>query len=98
MTVKALIKRKVPQDKAKAMIPLFRQMRTLAMEQPGYISGETLRNVNQPDEYLVISVWNSSQDWQKWLDSKERQEIQDKIDSLLGGRTEYSLYHNGLAA
>ncbi|MCF8106257.1 MAG: antibiotic biosynthesis monooxygenase [Desulfohalobiaceae bacterium] len=97
MTVKALIKRKVPDDKAKKMIPLFRRMRTLAMEQPGYISGETLRNVNQPDEYLVISVWNSSQDWQKWLDSKERQEIQDQIDDLLGGRTEYALYHHGFA-
>ena len=95
MTVKALIKRKVPEDKAKKMIPLFRKMRSLAMEQPGYISGETLRNLNQPDEYLVISVWNSSQDWQKWLDSKERQEIQDQIDSLLGGRTEYALYHHG---
>lgn len=97
MTVKALIKRKVPDDKAKEMIPLFRRMRTLAMEQPGYISGETLRNLNQPDEYLVISVWNSSRDWQKWLDSKERQEIQDQIDDLLGGRTEYALYHHGFA-
>ncbi|MFW6054397.1 MAG: antibiotic biosynthesis monooxygenase family protein [Thermodesulfobacteriota bacterium] len=97
MTVKAFIKRKVPEDKAKEMIPLFRRMRALAMEQPGYISGETLRNVNQPDEYLVISVWNSSQDWQKWLDSKKRQEIQNQIDDLLGGKTEYALYHHGFA-
>ena len=97
MAVKALITRRVPDDKAKEMVPLFREMRQLAMEQPGYISGETLRNVDQPEEYLVISVWNSSADWQKWLESRERQTIQEKIDSLLGGKTEYALYHHGFA-
>jgi heme-degrading monooxygenase HmoA len=97
MTVKAFIKRNVPADKAKDMVPLFRQMRALAMEQHGYISGETLRNVDQPEEYLVISVWNSAVDWQKWLESRQRQAIQEKIDALLGGKTEYSLYHHGLA-
>lgn len=97
MTVKAFIKRTVPAGKVKEMVPLFRQMRILAMEQPGYISGETLRNIDQPDEYMVISVWNSSADWQKWLESGERQEIQKKVDALLGGKTEYSLYHHGFA-
>lgn len=94
--VKAFIKRVVPSDKAKQLVPLFRQMRSLAMEQPGYISGETLRNYNQPDEYLVISTWESADDWQRWLNSKARQEIQEKIDSLLGGKTEYSLYYHGV--
>jgi len=94
--VKAFIKRIVPPEKGKDMIRLFRKMRSLAMEQPGYISGETLRNYNQPDEYLVISTWQSIEDWQQWLESKERQEIQQQIDDLLGGRTEYSLYYHGI--
>jgi heme-degrading monooxygenase HmoA len=94
--VKAFIKRRVPQDKARDMIPLFRKMRSMAMEQPGYISGETLKNYNDPEEYLVISVWQSAEDWQSWLESKERQRIQDQIDELLGGRTEYSLYAPGV--
>ncbi|MCF8031147.1 MAG: antibiotic biosynthesis monooxygenase [Desulfohalobiaceae bacterium] len=94
--IKVLIKRKVPTDKGKQILPLFKKMRSLAMEQPGYISGETLRNYNDPEEYLVISVWNSAQDWQNWLESRERQQVQDEIDELLGGRTEYSVYHHGL--
>ncbi|MGM0423566.1 MAG: antibiotic biosynthesis monooxygenase family protein [Thermodesulfobacteriota bacterium] len=94
--VKAFIKRRVPQDKARDMIPLFRKMRSMAMEQPGYISGETLKNYNDPEEYLVISVWQSADDWQSWLESKERQQIQEQIDDLLGGRTEYSLYAPGV--
>ena len=95
--VKAFIKRVVPRDKEKEIIQLFREMRELAMKQPGYISGETMKNVNQPEEYLVISTWTSSADWQQWLDSPERQKIQTEIDKILGGKTEYSLYHYGFS-
>lgn len=95
MAVKILIKRTVPQNKAKEMIPLFRQMRVLATNQRGYISGETLKSFDKPDTFLVISTWQSSDGWEKWLLSQERQEIQDKIDALLGGKTEYEMFHYG---
>ena len=97
MAVKILIKRNVPRDKAKEMIPLFREMRVLATHQPGYISGETLKSFDVPDTFLVISTWQSSDDWEKWLLSKERQKIQANIDSLLGGKTEYEMFHYGFA-
>jgi heme-degrading monooxygenase HmoA len=95
MAVKILIKRTVPQDKAKDVIPVFRKLRALATEQPGYISGETLRRLDKSDEFLVISTWESSDDWEKWVGSKERNEVQGKLDGLLGGKTEYEIYHYG---
>jgi heme-degrading monooxygenase HmoA len=95
MAVRILIKRTVPSGKAKDLIPLFRQMRTLAMEQPGYISGETLRRLDHPDQFLIISTWKSSGDWEAWEKTRQRQEIQDKIDALLGGETHYEIYHYG---
>jgi len=95
MAVKVLIKRRVPEDKAKDMIPLVRQMRARATSQDGYISGETLRNLKKPEEFLVIGTWESSDDWEKWLSSQERKEIQDQIDSLLGGTTEHEIFHYG---
>ena len=97
MAVKIIIKRTVPQDKAREMIPLFRQMRASATNQPGYITGETLRSLENPEEFIVISTWQSSEDWKKWLQSKERNEIQVKIDDLLGGETQYSIYHYGFS-
>ncbi len=97
MAVKILIKRNVPQDKAKDMIRLFRQMRSLATEQPGYISGETLKSLDKPDLFLVISTWQSSEDWEKWLINEGRQKIQKEIDGLLGGNTEYEMYHYGFS-
>lgn len=95
MAIRILIRRTVPADKAREMIPLFKQMRQLALQQRGYISGETLRNYNNSEEFLVISSWQSVSDWETWLKSKERQEIQDKIDQLLGGRTRYDIFHYG---
>ena len=95
MAVKVLIKRKVTEDKARAMIPLFKQMRVQANSQPGYISGETMRSLDNPDEFLVISTWESSEDWKNWVNSADRKEVQDKIDALLGGKTEFEIFHYG---
>jgi heme-degrading monooxygenase HmoA len=97
MAVKVLIKRKVPQDKAKALIPLVRQMRASAATQAGYITGETLRSLDKPDEFLVISTWQASDDWKNWLQSEERNKVQSKIDDLLGGETEYEIFHYGFS-
>lgn len=69
----------------------------MTLEQEGYISGETLRSLDDPEVYLVISSWRSSNDWEKWLESPEKKEIQGKIDILLGGKTEYDIFHYGSA-
>ena len=95
MAVKILIKRAVPDEKSKELSMLLRQLRMLTMSREGYISGETLRNLDDPEEFIVISNWQSSNDWSRWLKSAERQEIQGRIDTLLGGHTHYALYHYG---
>ena len=97
MAVKIFIRRTVPQDKAKKMIPLFRQMRASAATQSGYITGETLRSMDNPEEFMVISTWQSSEDWNKWLKSEERNKVQNKIDELLGGETKYEIFHYGFS-
>ena len=95
MAVRILIKRTVPTDKAKALIPLFRKMRSLATQQPGYISGETMKRLDSPDQFLVISTWKSSKDWEAWVQTEQRKTIQAQIDELLGGETIYEIYHYG---
>ncbi|MGD8256275.1 MAG: antibiotic biosynthesis monooxygenase [Desulfobacterales bacterium] len=92
MAVKILIKRSVPASKTRELIPLFQNLRTLAMNQPGYIAGETLKRIDSPGEYLVISTWHSVDDWRQWVLSKERNEIQNRIDMLLQEQTEYEIY------
>jgi len=92
MAVKILIKRQVAADKAVQLKELVMQLRSFSMKQPGYISGESLKNVDRQNEYLVISTWDSLSAWKAWESSKERAKIQDQIDALLGQKTEYETY------
>ena len=92
MAVKILIKREVPEKKEKDLNILLREMRTFCTQQPGYISGETLERADQPGQFLVISTWQSADDWRKWTLSPDRAEIQSKIDALLGTETQYEIY------
>ena len=96
MSIKVLITRTVPQEKARDMLNLFKKMRSLATGQDGYISGETLKSSDRLDVFLVISTWASANDWENWLKNKERQEIKSKIDALLGGKTSYEMFQYGL--
>ena len=92
MGVKVFIKRIVPADKVDDLLPLLQDLRCHAAKQPGYISGETLRRVDNPGEELVISTWRSREAWRAWLTSDERMAIQEKIDHLLGEKTHYEIY------
>ena len=96
MTVKIIIKRTVIENKAREMISLFRQIRSLAVKQQGYISGETLKSLDRPETFVVISTWDSSAAWEQWLLNKERQKLQEKMDSFLVGKTEYEMFQFGL--
>jgi len=92
MAIKIIIKRTVSEDKVKYLTPLLKQLRALANNQSGYISGETLRRMGNPSEYLVISTWQTVEDWDRWFSSNERIGVQNKIDIILGKKTEYEIY------
>ena len=95
MAVKIFIKRTVIEDKATDLLPLFRRLRNLATHQPGYISGETLRKIDDPNEYLVISTWQSFDNWREWAVNPKRIETQNEIDVRLGDGTAYEIYQYG---
>jgi heme-degrading monooxygenase HmoA len=92
MAVKIIIKRIVPQNKAEALKPLLQKLRNLAIQQPGYISGETFKRIDRPGESLVVSTWQTMDDWRAWVLRHERTGTQEKIDHLLGEKTEYEIY------
>jgi quinol monooxygenase YgiN len=92
MTVKVVIKRKVPQNKEKELLPLIKELRIVTTKQAGYISGETLQRIDKPGETIVVSTWERAEDWNRWVTSPERSDLQAKIDNLLGQETEYEIY------
>ena len=92
MPIQVIIKRKWQTKNPEALFPLLTEIRSLAQKQPGYISGETLRSLDDPEDYMVVSKWETADDWKKWSQSKERRDLQGKVDSLIGERTFYEIF------
>ena len=92
MPIKVMIKRKWQVDKPEELLPLLAALRATAREQPGFISGETLRSLDDPEYFLVISIWETADDWKNWMQDKKRWDLQGKVDSLIGEKTFYEMF------
>lgn len=83
MASKILIERRIKRDTLGKMLELSLQLRSLAVQQPGYISGETLISAERDDEYLVMSTWRNQNDWKQWETNPQRVAIASQMDDLL---------------
>ena len=99
MIVRVIMTRKMARDGRGldvSLLPILSELlvelRSIANRQAGYISGETLRNVNNPEEYVVISTWRSLEDWERWFANEKRAELEGKVDALIGSPTIYKIY------
>ena len=97
MAIEVLIRRTTkPGINAKALLPYIVELRSHAVKQPGYISGETLFNLERTDECLVVSRWTTIEHWREWNQSMRRMELDEGMDDLLGAETEYKFFGVGL--
>ncbi len=94
MPVHVIIKRKLIIGKPKQVFPLLSELRSQALQQTGYIDSMTLKNIDNPEEHMIISTWETVEDWNAWYRSKERRDLQGRVDSLIGERTLYSVYED----
>ncbi len=96
MTVKVLIKRKIKDGKINDASKLLIKARYNAMGQPGYISSETLSGCDDPNNVVVISMWQRIENWNQWKNGGLREENETAFEALLDGPTEYETYNLGL--
>ena len=93
MAVSIIIKR-IVKDKAMAdqLAPLIVQLRSRATVQPGFLTDQTFSCLDSDEEYLIMTTWNTLEDWNKWMHSEERKAIQRQVDGLLKEKTHYRFY------
>ena len=97
MAIEVLIKRATGSgNNAKILLPHIMELRAQAVLQPGYISGETLFNIECVEECVVISRWTKLEHWQNWLKNPIRKELNERIDKLLADEAVYNVYRVGL--
>jgi heme-degrading monooxygenase HmoA len=92
MIVKVMIKRKIKEGKARDVFALLNKFRSDAMNQKGYISGETLINHDNPREILVISMWQDMDNWIRWRENLERKANEKMLERWLEEPTIYDSF------
>ena len=92
MLVKVMIKRKIKAGKARDVFALLNKTRSAAMNQRGYITGETLMNHDNPQEILVISMWQDMENWLNWKENPERKANETIVERWLEEPTAYESY------
>jgi quinol monooxygenase YgiN len=90
--IKVILERHCHPDKAAELENLLVDLRTKAVQQRGYVSGETLRSVDDPSYWLVISTWLDIDLWKAWETSAERREIASRLEPLLTAREKVSIF------
>ncbi|MGD8883839.1 MAG: antibiotic biosynthesis monooxygenase [Desulfobacterales bacterium] len=98
MAIKVFIKRYVKKDKTEDTLALLKEVRSQALKQPGYISGETLVNHYDPCNIMVVSTWQTIEDWIRWEESDARAAKEDQLESLLEESANFEIYDLGSAS
>jgi heme-degrading monooxygenase HmoA len=92
MTLRVIIDRRVKEGNEPEFFDLLKELRSKAIASEGYISGETLRALSDPHNYVVVSTWQSADDWEKWKENIERKRILTRIEKLVQRATRTKLY------
>jgi heme-degrading monooxygenase HmoA len=98
MAVKIFIKRNIKKGKTQEAVELLKEVRSYALKQPGYISGETLINHYDPCNITVVSTWQTIDDWIRWEESDERSANENQLEALQEGPTDFEIYDLGLVS
>ena len=98
MAIKVFIKRSIKKDQTAAAVKLLMELRSWALKQPGYISGETLVNHYDPRNIAMVSTWQTIDDWIRWQESDERAAKEDQLESLQEGPANFEIYDLGLVS
>jgi heme-degrading monooxygenase HmoA len=92
MLAKILINRHFKPGNEKEILNLLNQLRSIAMQQPGYVSGLTMSAPDDPNNMMVISTWQSLDEWLAWKANTERNNLEAMLDIYQHKPTEFQEY------
>lgn len=88
MSIKVFIQRRVRLGHRAEVEELLIKLRSKALTQAGYLSGETLVALGDPLCLVVISRWDNVTHWEEWRRHPERAAILNRMQPLLTGPQE----------
>jgi heme-degrading monooxygenase HmoA len=96
MAVKIMIKRTFKEGTRKEASAMLIKSRAIAIEQSGYIASETLVSYDDPNTILVMSMWQTKEDWDNYKKSAARKDNERNYARIMDGVTAYEIYKIGI--
>lgn len=62
----------------------------------GFISGETLRDLQRHNHHYLLSKWRSLHDWKRWYYSTERYDVMNQLTPTLSDFEKITLLENNV--
>lgn len=95
MAIKVLITRRFKNEFVHEAHYHNAEIRALATVQPGYVSGKTIIKIDDPNEMIIVSTWESKEDWDNWYQSAVRKDYYKKLRLALEAGEGISFYTSG---
>lgn len=89
MIAKIIIRRQFKEGNSRKIVGLLNELRSKLLHQPGYMSGETLVKKGYSTSIVVISTWQTLDDWHNWKNSDERNKLEAQLEISQESPTEY---------
>jgi heme-degrading monooxygenase HmoA len=72
--------------------PLLMQLRSCAMQYPGFVDAEFLVSDGDHSIGVVISMWQTMENWRAWVGSKATQELLQRSRTVVMGTPRITTY------
>lgn len=81
--IRVLIERQIIEGLEQPYSNAITTMMQAIIQAPGFVSGESLRELDRPNHHLVLSAWSSRHAWERWAVSRERRDALDAISPFM---------------
>ncbi|PCH51241.1 MAG: antibiotic biosynthesis monooxygenase [Cellvibrionales bacterium] len=81
--ITVIIERHIARDMSSTYESFAKQIIQATVSAPGFISGESLRGLDDPNARYIVVKMNNKSNWLQWLQSKERRELVALVSPLL---------------
>ena len=92
--IRVLIERRIKPGKEMEAARLLLELRSHAMKQPGYISGETVYFLDDPSLWMVISTWTDIDSWTAWYTASDRDHHTNKMAPVTSETEKVRIFGN----
>lgn len=81
--IKVFINRKVPHELQTPYTEVAKAILHASMKSEGFIKGEVMHDINDPEHRLVVATYKTLDDWNRWYLSQERRELMNRLQPML---------------